>query len=376
MSRRLRTLASIVAACVALTITLQGQTVYRLRFVSSSGGAFVFQSGYSGTVTSTHDGSQTINIASGFGATNVYVPEVYDNFSGGSNGSTIGGSWAHDQSGSNPPTYSNTQVRHARATLSGRANFPNPEYMSEFGLQTQTWIDNGIYIDAWEYLTYTGTPGTDYSRNVKMNWLNGAENGSTGAEGSVFFPNFWNPTVADACNMDQNNVSGGADVVYHQWAAGVPGCANYFLDNWRHISGWFVQSTTDTQDGPIWLRIDATVQVNANFVTRQTGHTGDWDRFYFGGYMGHDALGGQGGAFPFDGRIYVSDALISRSRARVEVCSSTTYAGATCEIQVPTSSSDTQIVFTLKQGAFSAFSGKSLFVTTSAGVTSRVGDWP
>src|SRR4051812_36020631 len=108
MSRRLRTLASIVAACVALTITLQAQTVYRLRFVSASASGFNFQAGFAaGTVASTHGSSFTFTGTS-FGTKSAQTPTKYDDFQSVTTSSQIstssaaGPAWVNDTQRFNP----------------------------------------------------------------------------------------------------------------------------------------------------------------------------------------------------------------------------------------------------------------------------------
>ncbi len=72
--------------------------------------------------------------------------------------------------------------------------------------------------------------------------------------------------------------------------------------------------------------------------------------------------------------IRMDDIYIDNTRARVEVCNSSTWAARThCEIQIPSAWSGTSITTTLNQGSFSGLSGAYLYVVDSSGAVNANG---
>lgn len=338
------------------------------------GGAFTFQSGFSGSVNTTHGGSQTIAVASGFGTKSTAAPRKYDDFSSGTNGANVANGWTLDTSGSNPPTYSSTQLRHARNTMSARANWTNPEYLSAFGLTSAAWVASGVFVDAWIYFDLDGNQGAgDYPRNVKPFWLNGAAGNP-----SVFFPAFWEPSFAAGGVLDQNGAASPFNNTNQSTFYFASPDADYLLDNWRHVQFWGIQSSSDTLNGTFHLAVDQSVKVNTTAACSRfaSGGNAAWNSMYIGGYLGHDFVAGQGGPFAFDGRAYYSDVYIDDTRQRVEIGDNATYSAcAHREIQLPTAWTDSSISFTLKQGSFSSISGLYLFVVNTSGVATLIGSW-
>lgn len=288
-------------------------------------------------------GSTLMISGSGFGTKPTGSPLKWDDFEGGGSGNALSG-W--DFTGTVNPTYS-TGVRRTNSTMSGRANFTQGSWGSNFGIDNTTF--NTVYFDAWYYYDVTYPV---VSRNHKLFRLHANTSGS---------PNlYYNVYCNTAGHFSQDGVSTGR---WHVW----PNIgSDYFASNWAHIQVYLQASSPGGTDGVAHMWIDGVKVVNENaFTTREAGDS-TWNALWFGNYLGHDAEGSC--AAIGDTYTYWDDVYVDTTPARVEIGDASTYSASRHrEIQLPDSWSDSAISVRLNRGGFSSFSGLYLYVVDAQG---------
>lgn len=310
---------------------------------------------------------------SGFGTKGVAAPLKYDDFEGGTLGSSVSG-WATTSGGADgnlslTPTYSNTQLR-TNSNKSLECSFwfvsvDSNQYGNNFGMTGDTsesgHIDglllHKVYMDVWYYYKPYSTP----SRNHKPFRLHS----NTGGSGQ---PNEYYGMWCEAGAILSHDGGGSG-----AWLADSLGIT-YFQNRWRHIQFWTKESSPGLSDGDVRVTLDNTVALDSisHWNTRAADSVHYW-AVWMGNYLGHDAAAGcsasQGNSY-----TYWDNAYIDTTWAHVEIGNASTYRACTqTEIQVPTAWSPTSIAITVNQGAFGSLAGEYVYVTNANGQVNAAG---
>lgn len=128
---------------------------------------------------------------------------------------------------------------------------------------------------------------------------------------------------------------------------------------------WKAESTFPTSnDGILWVSQHSNSDIHAysvdpaNFNCAGSSPNLRW--FTFGVDMNCSVYA------PY--RVEMDDIYIDKTRARIEVCDSSTWAARThCEVQIPSAWSDTSITATLNQGSFGSLGSSYLYAIDSSG---------
>jgi hypothetical protein len=126
-------------------------------------------------------------------------------------------------------------------------------------------------------------------------------------------------------------------------------------------------STAGQSDGAAYVKIFGVDEASTETApTRGAGQTFLLDTVFMGL--------SDGSAGNHDYYIYLDDMYIDKSRARVELCSESTWAArAHCEIQPPTSWSATTAAVTINQGTFTSGTTAYVYLVDSDGVANATG---
>ena len=307
--------------------------------------------GVSGTAV---QGARLTITGSGFGVKGVAAPMRWDNFETGNLGALYTGPYVRDD---DDVTFSNTVLR-TNSTRSVRCAFESGDYASNFGIVGVNNL-NHLYIDAWYY--YRPAVGQP-SRNHKLFRIHA----------NTYTPNLYFNVYCDAStHMDQDGAGSGKT---DTWPAlgGTP----YLREKWTHLQGYFEMSSANQNNGTALLWVDNVLWVNFRNAWNTTpNNTSYWSDFYFGNYLGHDAVGScgpSGDAYTFWDNCYVDT-----TQAHVEIGNAATYAACTMrEIQVPTRWTSSSIDVTVNQGALANLSNAYLYVFNRDGLVNAVGISP
>ena len=338
--------------------------------------------GVAGTVQA--GGSLTIT-GSGFGQKPVAAPLKWDNFEGGTIGTTIANGWATGATcnygthihACKAPQYSNTVLR-TNSTRSATAFFEDEgwtdcpdgegcQWESSFGVTGNPansshyipgFSPSAIYIDAWVYYN----AASPESRNVKILRVH------TNTYTPSIYLAYYCPQSSDGAVLG-SSLSDAASINGSPWRG-----ATFWIRSWRHIQLYMIQSTPGIQDGTAWLSIDGVVAVNRIGTWKTRNNVGEyWDTIWMGNYLGH-GLGLPCLASPGNSYQYWDDAYVDTTRAHVEIGNAATYSACTHrEIQIPSAWSATSITITANQGAFATLANAYLFVVDRNGAANTVG---
>jgi hypothetical protein len=144
-------------------------------------------------------------------------------------------------------------------------------------------------------------------------------------------------------------------------------------DRWARFSWWIKMNTGDNWDGKAEAWVDGTKYINhANDMRYgcSAGHPASpWYDVRFG-YMFQGPAGGS--LTDETKRNWIDDVYIDSTPARIELCTSSTITtGTHCEVQIPTSWSDTTIGSTLRLGAIPQSTAQAwMFVFDSDNISS------
>lgn len=131
------------------------------------------------------------------------------------------------------------------------------------------------------------------------------------------------------------------------------------LNAWHHFEMIFKQSTANVADGSVVVKMDSQVMTTLDpVITRlNVGERWMWANFLNGTYNW---------AVPLE--IWIDDAYLNDSWARVEIGDQASYAACThTEIQIPTGWSNTDISLPFHPGSFAPGSKVYLFVIDANG---------
>lgn len=335
-----------------MAILLFAQNVMAQPSISSTSGGW------------SHGASVTIS-GTGFGTKTTAAPLLYDDFEGGSNGSNIkpnnpvvGTAWDDFVGGGTQvPRYSNAISRGVSA-ISSLHDFET----------------DGTYNSSLEYFNSTATTVyfTFWWRHEKtsVNWRRQnkpwIQYGSNGTYPEMY-TGFGSPSDTDGGirNSIQDDPAPGNATLY--------GSTNISdIDGtWVRLEVYLVQSDVDVANGTFCYWTYRSYLGTPSFVeeacsTTQKMRTQDrtWNQWHFGSYFTNDDPAGA------KGRVYVDDIYFDNTRARVEICSASTWAARThCEIQRPTAWSDTEVTIVTNQGDLGALDGggRYIYVVDSSG---------
>lgn len=287
----------------------------------------------------------TLN-GSTFGTKPTAAPLKFDDFHTGVNGGAIGNGW-NVESTTADPTYSTTILR-ANHTMSVAANFTNGSWDSDI------YYDNGgaiskMYLDFWLYLD----SAPPYSRNWKPFRLYPTTGFGLG-------PDFIYGMQCDAGSSQLYSTSGTT-----HWLGDSPSDFNRV---WNHLQVWMrVNPVPGQSTGDLLFYRNGTLSYsNLGSELLIGGGDASFRYILLGQYMGHDAFGSCS-AFG-DAHVYLSDAYIDDTLARVEIGDASTYANSRHrEIQIPSSWSGSSIAIKVNLGSFSSLGGLYMFVVDSLG---------
>jgi len=311
----------------------------------------------SGTIA---DG-QSLTITGGsFGTKSTSAPVKWDNFEGGTSGSTIGNGWSYHpaESAYDVPYYSDDNPRTGRS-LFIRCPFIYPKYGCVFYKTGETSEKANVYVTFYMRMhKVSGATTTNY----KFCYITSSATSFAGA-----MPRYcWQGNVGSYYATSQSDNDGESFSCY----------STEPTDNaWKRVEMYVVESSGGaTQDGKVYFyKQDNTTGIftapshctyGHDSEACQTRDTGHLVNAHFGIYCG-DRTGGQ------DGDTYYydySDIYFDNTWARVEVGNNATWANCTHrEIQVPSSWSATSITITLNKGSFDSLNNQYLFVVDSNG---------
>ena len=128
-------------------------------------------------------------------------------------------------------------------------------------------------------------------------------------------------------------------------------------------------SSAGVPDGSVTIQIDGIQKTSASGLTTYAPGGGIFRYMLMGGTIASctDSAGTVQKAPNY--RIYYDDVYVDDTQARIEVCDSATWSSRThCEVQPPTTWSDSQIAYNLNYGTFSAGDTGYIFVIDTSGI--------
>lgn len=323
-----------------------------------------------GATSGTLNHGSTLTITgTGFGTKGVAAPLKYDDFEGGVYGNDVGNGWLIDCAGPGGthgecnPDYSNRKLR-TNSTLSARARFfgnGNTEvWESSIWLQVAPPALKHIYLDYWTQTTNINANYPDNQKLFRIHAVAGSPN--------LYFNIYCDDGATSHLSQDQTTDVG----LFHRYFNSTP---PLFRNNWRHLQGYFEQSSVATYDGTARFWVDSRNYVNdlGNWINSSTAYPGDWNRIFFGNFS-QTPGSGQNCGVRDTAYIYMDNVYCDTTQAHVEIGDGNTYDACTVrEIQPPTSWIDTAINVTLNRGAWSDFNGKYVYVIDRTGAVNTIG---
>jgi chitodextrinase len=330
-------------------------------------------------VTGTFSQGQSITISgSSFETKGHSGPMLWDDFDGGSNGSSVGGTtplihqgnlasysrwekWGGGDHTSRSILFNNSNPK-VSSTLHASATFSNNSYWGLYFLipYTQFTTGNELYISFYYRFR---KQSASFGRQTKA-WIAYPPTGSdkaywTNSFGTCQSGNFWRTHRTES--PDEHQLS--------------PGLSATGIDNeWVRFESYLKQSSPGVANGA-WHQVvyrpslgtpaKHVVTLN-NYKMRDT--SANWTDWAFGGAY-YDMCGSTETA-----TIDVDDFYMDSTRARVEVCNSSTWSARTrCELQLPTAWSDASITATFKKGYLPSSTTAYVYVINAAGNVNSAG---
>ena len=302
-------------------------------------------------VTGPLQNGQMITLSgTGFGAKSPAVPQKWDDFESGTTGNNIGNSsplgvdvsaWILSSQGASghEPKYSTTHSHSGfKAALSDNTGGC---YSSQIGYNWSSNRQGVIYITWWLYRVQNPT-------NSIYNWKPWREYPSWGENGSFTgcgYNNVYYPS--SLCTTDTMTESG-------VFSNNYPGIVWQLPDStWERWEVLYSTGTPGNSDGFIEYRINGVLKKSIiNIAMLEGGSTGGWKNTRVNNY--------------WDGRqgtlqSWIDDLYIDTTQQRVEVCDASVWSNRNhCEIQIPSSWSDSSITITFNQGSFET--GRCLYL--------------
>jgi hypothetical protein len=301
-----------------------------------------------GAVSGTLSAGQTVTIAgSGFGSKPTAAPVLWDNFENGTVGGGLQGAPAaigtwDTGAGSENVSYSN------KAAHSGKQAADHNFVTAYNASLAKNMTFTRLYMDFWMVADYNSIQ----SRNFKP-WRLYGDNDNYQLD-YVWLCN------SNLMNRVQANTG---------FSVGDYGGPPYANGQWMHFQVTYQQSSPGQADGAVHHFINSQVAgLDSNSVETETA-SASFSQIRLGHYWdsnSDDACPSNAGA-----HVYVDDAYIDTSWARVEIGNAPAYADSTHrEIQVAKTWSDGSVTVSFNPGSFSAGSTAYVFVTDPNGNTS------
>ena len=252
-------------------------------------------------VTVKHDANNLVITATTdeFGSAPAIV--LHDDFDSGTIGQQLSGWSLGSSSGQHNPVYSNDWA--VTGSLSGMANFTSGNYNSTAEYKNLPDMDR-VYLS---YYVKVDKLGTDLSRNIKLARLSGGYVGGTyvQAVGFTFYD------IHASGQFLQATIDFSESKFKHPWTA------DYVDNQWHRIEQYIkLSNPAKTANGITTVMVDGkTITDQVNIVNEETGMRYKWLTLPY--YVAHDPGG--------DYKLYYDNVVVSKNRARVELCENDTY---------------------------------------------------
>lgn len=302
----------------------------------------------------TWTGGQPVTITgAGFGTKTQAAPQVWDNFSGGTNGQAINGhsplvgtAWTGvTNTGGNQPVYSNAQ--HRSSPLAAYFNFDSKTYASR--IDTGSNVES-VFLSLWMWVK---AQGSGWSPNFKP-WYLGLIGGSAQS---------WIGDANDGTGMHLN-FSDSAMSPYTVIPSGMP--LSSYSGQWIRMDTYAVAGS-GTGGKAFWdvyvAGAPVHVVVNNNAIAT-TATASSWDTIDIGAYNDEgDPMS-----------VYMTDIYVDTTPQRIEVCDASTWAGRShCEIQVPTAWANGSLSVKVNQGTFANSNQAYVYVVDATNTANSQG---
>jgi len=322
-------------------------------FVAGALGAPAVQSV---TAPAAHGELATIT-GSGFGVKDPVAPLVWDDFEAGSVDEDLA-NWSLGKNSCDAcihPRYSSTRD-YGPGAQSARLNFTNGQWNCAMFLNLRANPQTTLYMHfKWHWSRLNG----DWSRNFKMGRFEA-----------------WEPDeFHGAPNMGPTGQFGFSEKSAWAWRFNSGGKKKYLgyarihPDVWSTMEMGMALGAKDKANGSVFGYLDGRVvgEQLGNVTTLATGADHDGFRsVVLPHYCDHSPGGDHEG--------YVDDVYIDTTFARVMICRGASWAKrTTCEIQLPTAWSDTEITIKLNAGEFKDADKAYLYVVDEKGVANKKG---
>jgi hypothetical protein len=304
-----------------------------------------------------HGSSVTIT-GSNFGTNANPAPVIWDNFETGNFNSVTPWSSTGFPAGLLSVTSAGANARHGNSSYNTTANFPGTDGWATLagGSDSPSWYCQYWFkLDAdwnWGTSAIQGSANSNLA-NVKLFrlWSTGSIN-----ENFVVAAHGWeNSVIITSENIPAQEADYAANNYITNWTKGV----------WHLFQFEFRDSGLGVADGVFRWWVDGQLAYETtNWITRNSFANNK--RVYGLGFFNSN---GDGSTDP--NHVYMDDAYIDNSWARVELGNNQNYSACTHrEIQIPVSWSADAVTVNFNQGSFAPGSTAYLFVRTSTGATS------
>ncbi len=261
------------------------------------------------------------------------LPVKFDDFEGCDPGTDLGQrGWHVSAEGDTALPTCDTGQSYGQGTVSGHADMSGGGEAATF-LRGQDAM--AFYVSLWFYYFTDGAPATH--KGVRVHADDGAHQYT--AYPGVFMQDYAGPNAR--ITVEPMNEASSPPVEWQSYShSTVP------QNGWHRLEYYFALSQSPgAADGAIRNWLDGTLEADAQGVTRGDGVTDHWQLVMLPFYYGN------GGG----GTVWYDDVYIAKSLAHLELCSGATWSSKdTCQVQLPTSWTDTRIVATVNQGGLSA----------------------
>ena len=304
------------------------------------------------TGTFINNGTITIT-GSGFGTKTTPASWVWDNFEDGTNANLIGtspkGIWqGYYSTGTTYPKYSTTAAY--SGSLGAKKTTAQAEEFASYGA-------SGLNSDEMYYsimFKWTKDVINDSGANpvMKLTRLN-TQGGFYAPQPSIY------TTVRTGNGWSYGDATNGTGTLYNE-----PFLEYVTKDIWHRIEVYWKLSTPGVADGKVEFFIDNVkkqVGLWNNVITRAAGYSNQKSDNFLLPMM--QSLGSTN-IYSF----YADAVYVDRTRARVEICDTSTWSARThCEIQIPSAWSNTSITVTENQGSLGSLQNAYLYVVDANG---------
>ncbi len=317
-------------------------------------------------------GSQVTLQGCRFGEKQPAPPLKWDDFESGTDGEDIGNGWLISRGGGDAPVYPRYSPANQRSGSARSVEQPYTEpgqYNCNFGLHDSE--GHTEYFISFHRFAETG-PGPDRSRNYKIMSLRAGS--ATHWEGPPVFRHDMYPQTTSGHSYlgdcDDNTIgdtwANGHELEEQSWER-----FDYHMNLDQGAAGSGNARYARWKDG----------QLRAEGAGQAVLGSCEWTNIYINGYFARNKLENGNEAPCNDGcpaTFWVDDVYIDITQARVELCDTPAWSaiagtGASCEIQVPVSWSDSAITVTANVGAFADEATAYLYVIDGEGRVNETG---